>query len=37
MHTEGPRVWRENRKSWKMKNTHCRMSKLARNTEKPQK
>ena len=37
MHTEGPRVWRENGKSWKMRNTHCRMSKLARNTEKPEK
>jgi len=24
MHTVGPGVWRENRKSWKMRNTHCR-------------
>ena len=24
MHTIGPGVWQENRKSWEMRNTHCR-------------
>jgi hypothetical protein len=34
MHTVGPGLWRENWKSWKMGNTHCRNWNMSRNTEK---
>ena len=33
MHTEGPGILRENRKSWKMRNTHFRTCNMARKTE----
>ena len=34
MHTVGHGLWRENWKSWKMRNTHCRTWNMARKTEK---
>jgi hypothetical protein len=37
MHTVGPGIWRENWKSWKMRNTHFRMWYMARKTEKGEK
>ena len=35
MHTVEPGIWRENRKSWKMRNTHGRTWNFARNSQKP--
>ena len=37
MLTEGPRKWRENGKTLKMRNTHIRTKKIARKTEKDKK
>ena len=33
MHTVGPGIWRENRKTWKMRQKHCLTWNMARNTE----
>ena len=33
MHNVGPGIGQENRISWKMRNTHCRMWNAVRNTE----
>ena len=30
MHTVGPGIWRENGKTWKMRNAHCRLWNMAR-------
>jgi hypothetical protein len=35
MHTVRPGVWREIRKLWKMRNTHCMTWNVARTSEKP--
>ena len=35
MHTAEPGIWRENGKSWKMRNTHGRTWNFARNSQKP--
>ena len=37
MHTLEPRLWRVNWKSWKMRNRHCRIWNVTRNTEKREK
>ena len=37
IHTEGPGIWWENWKKWKMRNTHGRTWNMARNTEKHEK
>jgi hypothetical protein len=37
MQTIGPGIRRENRKSWKFRNAHCRTWNMWRNTEKPEK
>ena len=37
MHFVGPGLWREKCKSWKMRNTHCSVYNMARNTEKHEK
>ena len=34
MHTVGPRLWRENRKTWKMRHKHCMTWNMAISTEK---
>ena len=35
MHTVEPVIWRENGKSWKMRNTHGRTWNFAQNSQKP--
>ena len=37
MHNEEPGIWRENRKTWKMRHKHCMNWNMARNTEKREK
>ena len=37
MHSVGPGVWRENGKSWEMRNTHGRTWNMTRNTKKCEK
>ena len=37
MYTSGPELWPENRKTWKMRNTHGRTWNMARNSEKREK
>jgi len=34
IHTVGSRLWRENGKTWKMRNKHCRWWNIVRNTPK---
>ena len=37
MHTLDPRLWRVYRKPWKVRNRHCRIWNMTRNTEKREK